>query len=592
MPEAIDYTVDIEHYRGPKKPVMPAEKARKSVPSLKFLASMEISLTRAQETDFAFMQDVIVSDNCPEFNGYNTRHCREAGQYVNAKTNADYLLLIDMTPSDPDTIMTALCKAQSVTGKYGQDFTVFTGDLQLYRVAVNIIWAYPEKFNNVVLRLGGMHLLMSFIGSVGTLMAESGLCEIMESTFGGVSTMLTGKKFPQNMRALGLVVEELLRPIFKSEDLNSYRDLETILEDVARESRTSKVWVDCLIKAVFLMMVYVRAEREADWPLHILAVKLMLPYFFAAGHVNYARYGLYYLRSMEMLPCKVMKCFMQREHVMRQIPGIWNAIWSDMFIETTFMRYGHGQRGIIGNTLKPETLKIWGLSLHTCSRLEEDLSDISSQEKNEGQDKHKEEAKARMDSDARDRESLRKKIEICIDPLDPKKHPKSMVNIATGQLARDTVNVDRSIERGTEAMKQFESKWPTGFDEKISKVVEIQAAGKKHLKVGNTKVFDTNLIYTRVIGLQASSRDIDINELLAHELAPVPTSMFADTGDMKISKSKSDLKKLLQTTVSVRQIEKEITCFILDGSAILYVVNWPANGTLKDYVDNFKSIYQ
>ena len=45
------------------------------------------------------------------------------------------------------------------------------------------------------------------------------------------------------------------------------------------------------------------------------------------------------------------------------------------------MRYGHGQRGIIGNTLKPETLKIWGLSLHTCSRLEEDLSDISSQGK-------------------------------------------------------------------------------------------------------------------------------------------------------------------------------------------------------------------
>ena len=73
------------------------------------------------------------------------------------------------------------------------------------------------------------------------------------------------------------------------------------------------------------------------------------------------------------------------------------------------------------------------------------------------------------------------------------------MNIATGQLAGDTVNVDRSIERGTEAMKQFESKWPTGFDEKISKVVETQAAGKKHLKVGNSKVFDTNLIYTRVI---------------------------------------------------------------------------------------------
>ena len=64
-------------------------------------------------------------------------------------------------------------------------------------------------------------------------------------------------------------------------------------------------------------------------------------------------------------------------------------------------------------------------------------------------------------------------------------------------------------------MKQFENKWPTVFDEKISKVVEVQAEGKKHLKVGETKVFDTNLIYTRVIGLQACSRDI--NRILAHE---------------------------------------------------------------------------
>ena len=164
--------------------------------------------------------------------------------------------------------------------------------------------------------------------------------------------MLNGKKFPQNMRAMRLVVEELLRPVFDTEDLTSYRDLETVLEDLARENRTAKDWVDCLIRPVFIMMVYVRAEREADWSLHILALKFMMPYFFAAGHINYACYGLYYLRSMESLPNLVLKHFMQREHVMGHIPGVWNAIWSDMFIERTFMTYGHGKRGIIGLTLK------------------------------------------------------------------------------------------------------------------------------------------------------------------------------------------------------------------------------------------------
>ena len=112
--------------------------------------------------------------------------------------------------------------------------------------------------------------------------------------------------------------------------------------------------VECLIKPVLLMMLYVRAEWEADWPLHLYVVKEMLPYFFAVGHQNYARYGTYYLRSMEKLPKNVLVHFIKGLHVMRLKPGIWNAVWSDMFIESTFMRYGHGAGGIIGMILKPD----------------------------------------------------------------------------------------------------------------------------------------------------------------------------------------------------------------------------------------------
>ena len=129
------------------------------------------------------------------------------------------------------------------------------------------------------------------------------------------------------------------------------------------------------------MMLYVRAEREGDWPLHLWAVKLMMPYFFASRHVNYARCGLYYLRSMEVLPEEVLQHFMKGDHVMRHIPGLWNGLWSDMFIETTFMQYGHGKAGIIGITLKPETLKTWALSLHVCGQLLKDLSTLRDNER-------------------------------------------------------------------------------------------------------------------------------------------------------------------------------------------------------------------
>ena len=64
----------------------------------------------------------------PEFNGYNTRLNQEQGQLHKPKTKASYLLLIGMTPSDPDTMMTALSEAQRLTAQAGQDFTVFTCD--------------------------------------------------------------------------------------------------------------------------------------------------------------------------------------------------------------------------------------------------------------------------------------------------------------------------------------------------------------------------------------------------------------------------------------------------------------------------------
>ena len=35
----------------------------------------------------------------------------------------------------------------------------------------------------------------------------------MESTFAGVPTVLTGKKFPQNIRAMRMVAEELLKEV-------------------------------------------------------------------------------------------------------------------------------------------------------------------------------------------------------------------------------------------------------------------------------------------------------------------------------------------------------------------------------------------
>ena len=124
--------------------------------------------------------------------------------------------------------------------------------------------------------------------------------------------------------ALDKVANQIIhesKELSKCRAKNSYQNLMEVLETKASQSKTTQWWVENLVKPIFIMMLFVRAEREVDWPLHLWAVKEMIPYFFAAGHWNYARYATYYLHSMEKLSKKVFRCFMKGEHVMRHKPG-------------------------------------------------------------------------------------------------------------------------------------------------------------------------------------------------------------------------------------------------------------------------------
>ena len=133
---------------------------------------------------------------------------------------------------------------------------------------------------------------------IGSLMAGSGITEILSEAFAGVLKMLTGKKYTDNVRALRMLVELIIRPLFQTQNLGCMADLHRALCDAAAHSRTAKLLVNCLIKPVFTIMRYVRTEREADWCLHLPCVSEMMPLFFAASHCNDARYRLYYIPSM------------------------------------------------------------------------------------------------------------------------------------------------------------------------------------------------------------------------------------------------------------------------------------------------------
>ena len=112
---------------------------------------------------------------------------------------------------------------------------------------------------------GGMHVLMRFIWSIGTMIAGSGLYELLESTFAVLQKMMSGRNFTQNVRALRIVSEEVLRPVLSAKKVEGFGELEQLLNDISCRCMTSRLGTDCVIRAVFIMMMYIRAEREGDW---------------------------------------------------------------------------------------------------------------------------------------------------------------------------------------------------------------------------------------------------------------------------------------------------------------------------------------
>ena len=156
-------------------------------------------------------------------------------------------------------MLTAMCNLEKISKDAGQSFSMLTSNQQLFRVMLYVIWENPPRWVGSVQRIGGMHWIMSFVGSAGKLVENSGLAQLMMSSFAGVEKMLTGKKFPMNIRALRFVVAELLHG--HMEGMLKYHDLSKFLE-VSAKSNLAEHWVCNLIKPVLLMMLYVRAEKE------------------------------------------------------------------------------------------------------------------------------------------------------------------------------------------------------------------------------------------------------------------------------------------------------------------------------------------
>ena len=145
----------------------------------------------------------------------------------------------------------------------------------------------------------------------------------------------------------------------------SMPELMNKLSELSKKSRTTKAWVDNVIRPVLLINMFCRAAHEGDFAL-VSSAEMMIPLMFAASRPNYSRYGTLYVEWMHSLPYDLHKAFMKGQLFVHLMAGIFNGIWTDQFIECTWMRHGHGLSGVIGMATDENQMKI---SMGACSEL-------------------------------------------------------------------------------------------------------------------------------------------------------------------------------------------------------------------------------
>ena len=406
------------------------------------------------------MKDIVTRESCPEWSGYNTQLARQTGMAIEPKAKVVYLPLIDKDPASPSTILTAIEKGLTLLNDAGtgQNILVLTVDQQLYKVTVDILFHTPSYFMNVIRVLGGMHTLMAFIHAICIILSLA-LKAILSATFGSVDKMMSGKKYPQNFRALRMLTEEMLRNLLRDNPgITSMEHLLNCLKERSERSKTTKLWSDTLIKGLFIMTAFVRGAHEQDFPLQLAAVKAMLPYFAAAGCHNYLRYGSFYIHYMESLPTECLAA-LKNECGLRLIPEFNNSIFTDPFIESTYMRLGHGPGGATGLAVNHVQMTKWALSFAICGEVYSSLHSMSENEPPTAK-VHKEESTKRIAADKKDRGSIQRSLALGIDPLDPDQHPNGkLLNIATGELAHEDVNAHNALEVGQTMVKCFRKRF-------------------------------------------------------------------------------------------------------------------------------------
>ena len=544
---------------------------------------------------------------CLPWSGFMTTVLKSDGFQT---SRIETLPFINLDPSNPSTIYTALCFVQTQSEKYNLKICPVTFDQPLYQKASEIV-AASRDLDKVMVRLGGFHLLMSFLGSIGHIMAQSGLAELWERVYakGSVVHMLTGHAFSRAVRAhiltvlalISLLLEKsdwanhtnkdhlvnMYKAIVNHEDASQVSEDKTVdefqqvlaqhLKEAAAQSRTGKLWVQ-YINQVLLMLNFIRAERTGNWQLHLHCVQEIIPHFHAAGHLAYAKSARLYLQQMNSIQ-KIMSpeeytLFSSKGYfTIRRAKEFWSGNFSDQTIEQFLMRMLKTSGGLThGRGITDSTLTKWVHALPYCIPVCDALEKFTGVY-GATSEQHKDLRSSTQAKDSKD-------CDVFVHWL--KQHPPfagyqpdRLVSIATGVIADISVNCDNAVQIGLAAASRITGRQFTEIT--LHRNDKVKTMGDKNsINVrGQNTVVNPTVFFNRITCVLKTCSDME--QFMSYELAPKPPSLFHDGAMRKTNKSA--LGSLLKSFAPAQPNIPNNCQFVLDGGHLLQSVMWPQPST-------------
>ena len=193
---------------------------------------------------------------------------------------------------------------------------------------------------------------------------------------------------------------------------------------------------------------------------------------------------------------------------------------------------------------------------------------------------HKESGKSRM---KRDEEDVRKVIEVVSSWTNPFQPSEELSSLSSGCVVTETIKSDllAAKEKGTEALTAFvEDRLlsdSAGFFDPLPKLRlgTFRDAQKKTTvsKEGRAVILRTDRnLFARLLVI-GQSRQMDLRQLLVHELGPLPWSLALFDGAL-VKTNKAALPKLLEDGVeSLQCLPAQTTAVIIDAIAMLQTLS-------------------